>query len=120
MYAIDYGDDLPSPARVWLKEAALPGLAMSRSVGDTVGKAAGVISTPEITSHTLTDADRYLIIASDGLWEFIETDECIQLVQKWCVPLRRYIVFVDGMLLSLAALEECGLVSHLTFSVAVV
>lgn len=83
VYAIDYGDDLPSPARVWLKEAALPGLAMSRSVGDTVGKAAGVISTPEITSHTLTDADRYLIIASDGLWEFIETDECIQLVQKW-------------------------------------
>lgn len=83
VYAIDYGDDLPSPARVWLKEAQLPGLAMSRSVGDTVGKAAGVISTPEITTHTITDQDRYLIIASDGLWEFIETEECVQLTQKW-------------------------------------
>ena len=56
---------------------------MSRSVGDTVGKAAGVISTPEITTHTLTDADRYLVIASDGLWEFITTEECVQLTQKW-------------------------------------
>jgi serine/threonine protein phosphatase PrpC len=83
VYAIDYGDDLPSPARVWLKEAQLPGLAMSRSVGDTVGKAAGVISTPEITTHKITDADRYLVIASDGLWEFIETEECVQLTQKW-------------------------------------
>ena len=60
VYAIDYGDDLPSPARVWLKEAQLPGLAMSRSVGDTVGKAAGVISTPEITTHTINDADRFV------------------------------------------------------------
>jgi len=30
VYAIDYGDDLPSPARVWLKEAQLPGLVRAR------------------------------------------------------------------------------------------
>lgn len=59
--------------------------AMSRSVGDTVGKAAGVISTPEITTHKLTDADRYLVIASDGLWEFIETEECVKITTKWFV-----------------------------------
>jgi len=80
VFAIDYGDDLPSPARVWLRDAQLPGLAMSRSVGDTVGKAAGVISTPEITTHVLTADDKFCIIASDGLWEFIESDEAVKMV----------------------------------------
>lgn len=80
VFAIDYGDDLPSPARVWLRDAQLPGLAMSRSVGDTVGKAAGVISTPEITTHVLTADDQFCIIASDGLWEFIESAEAVKMV----------------------------------------
>ena len=88
VFAIDYGDDLPSPARVWLRDAQLPGLAMSRSVGDTVGKAAGVISTPEITTHVLTENDLFCIIASDGLWEFIESDEAVQMVSKHEPPIK--------------------------------
>merc|ERR1712032_368085 len=86
VFAIDYGDDLPSPARVWLRDAQLPGLAMSRSVGDTVGKAAGVVSTPEITSHVLTSDDQFCIIASDGLWEFIESDEAVKMVSAHPAP----------------------------------
>ncbi len=34
------------PVRVWLKNFDLPGLAMSRSLGDTIGAQAGVISEP--------------------------------------------------------------------------
>ena len=88
VFAIDYGDDLPSPARVWLRDAQLPGLAMSRSVGDTVGKAAGVISTPEITTHVLSKDDRFCIIASDGLWEFIESAEAVQMVSAHDPPIQ--------------------------------
>ena len=34
------------PNRVWLKDAELPGLAMSRSLGDYVAQSVGVIPEP--------------------------------------------------------------------------
>lgn len=61
----------------------LPGLAMSRSLGDTVAKQAGVISNPEITRRVLSnDADAYLVLGSDGLWEFIESQEVAEIVHQ--------------------------------------
>lgn len=36
------------PARVWLMEENIPGLAMSRSFGDYVASQVGVISIPEV------------------------------------------------------------------------
>ena len=35
------------PPRVWLRNEDIPGLAMSRSMGDSCGAMAGVISIPE-------------------------------------------------------------------------
>lgn len=36
------------PLRVWLKYDDVPGLAMTRSLGDSVAAKAGVIAEPEI------------------------------------------------------------------------
>lgn len=36
------------PARVWFKDQDMPGLAMSRSMGDSCGAQVGVIAIPEI------------------------------------------------------------------------
>ena len=41
------------PARVWLKDENIPGLAMSRSIGDNVASSVGVIPEPEC-KHLLT------------------------------------------------------------------
>ena len=83
VFAIEYDDGGPSPARVWLKDKMLPGLAMSRSLGDTVAKSAGVISNPEITRRVLShDKESYLVLGSDGLWEFIESQEVAEIVHR--------------------------------------
>ena len=42
----DNGDPV-GPARVWLKTQNIPGLAMSRSIGDLVAGSVGVIPEPE-------------------------------------------------------------------------
>lgn len=63
------------PARVWLKELEVPGLAMSRSLGDQVAQSVGVSPEPEITIYDIDINDRYIIIASDGVWEFLSNDE---------------------------------------------
>ena len=34
--------------RVWFKDRNIPGLAMTRSFGDTVASPIGVINTPEV------------------------------------------------------------------------
>ncbi|KAA0173381.1 hypothetical protein FNF27_05158 [Cafeteria roenbergensis] len=74
--AIRYPDGEEGPVRVWCGGGSdVPGLAMSRSVCDTVGKRAGVSSEPDITTTTLTKSDAFLVVASDGLWEFMEGDD---------------------------------------------
>jgi serine/threonine protein phosphatase PrpC len=55
---------------------------MSRSLGDNVAHSVGVISTPDITIHELTPFDKFLILATDGLWEFISNDKAIQIVAE--------------------------------------
>lgn len=47
--SITYDDGIDGPPRVWLRDEGVPGLAMSRSVGDTIAKQAGVCSEVEVT-----------------------------------------------------------------------
>lgn len=36
--------------------------------------------TPEVTHYRLQPDDAFLILASDGVWEFIESDEAVEIV----------------------------------------
>lgn len=67
----------------------IPGLGMTRSLGDKAGMEAGVICEPgiislnlmirnvfisnskEFTSRDISEEDKFLIIASDGVWEHL-------------------------------------------------
>jgi serine/threonine protein phosphatase PrpC len=60
---------------VWLKNEDIPGLAMTRSFGDQIAASVGVLSEPEITEWKFTNDDKFLVLASDGVWEFIESEE---------------------------------------------
>ena len=48
---------------------------MSRSYGDEVAASVGVSAIPEIMEYKITEDDKFVILASDGLWEFIESEE---------------------------------------------
>ena len=63
------------PPRVWKAKTNYPGLAMSRSLGDFQAKQCGVIASPEIIEYTLTRNSKYLILCSDGVWEFITNEQ---------------------------------------------
>lgn len=69
------------PARVWNKAGNMPGLAMSRSIGDGVAKKLGVISTPIVKTFFLSPgSDLFLILASDGVWDVLTNTEVIRYV----------------------------------------
>ena len=63
------------PPRVWKAEANYPGLAMSRSLGDFQAKQCGVIAIPQILLFTLNKNSKYIVICSDGVWEFISNEQ---------------------------------------------
>lgn len=76
------GEDI-GPLRVWLQGEDAPGLAMTRALGDTLARKCGVISTPEVTITPLSPVDAFVILASDGIWEFISSQEAVDLAGSY-------------------------------------
>merc|ERR1712008_489295 len=86
VFAVEYDDGIDGPPRVWLGHMDVPGLAMSRSLGDAVAHTAGVISEPEFTERELLPSDKFIVVATDGLWEFVDNDETVGMVAGATCP----------------------------------
>ncbi|OMJ70664.1 hypothetical protein SteCoe_31309 [Stentor coeruleus] len=71
-----------SPYRVFFPGENYPGLNMSRSFGDKLSRGLGVICEPDVLSLNLTEDDLFILICSDGVWEFITSQEAVNLVNK--------------------------------------
>lgn len=81
---IPYLSRAQGPFRVWLKHENYPGLAMSRSIGDQIAKSIGVTAEPEISEFNLIEAKpKFLIVASDGVWEFLSNHQVTQIVMPY-------------------------------------
>lgn len=74
-----HGKDV-GPERVWLMEQDSPGLAMSRSLGDEIAHSVGVSENPEVFRYDLGPDDKFIVIASDGVWEFMSNEEIGEIV----------------------------------------
>ena len=77
-----YGNGV-GPYRVWAKNKDYPGLAMSRSIGDFNGKNIGIIPDPDIIECTLTIFTKYIVVCSDGVWEFLKNEDVMNFGRKF-------------------------------------
>jgi len=66
--------------RVWTKSGDYPGVAFTRSIGDAVADSLGCFGEPEFTELTATNEDGFIVIASDGVWEFMTSQLVVELV----------------------------------------
>ncbi|XP_042427092.1 probable protein phosphatase 2C 34 isoform X1 [Zingiber officinale] len=86
--------DEPGVHRVWLPTEEAPGLAMSRAFGDYCVKDFGVISEPQVTQRIITNKDRFVVLATDGViqthavWDVISNEEAIRIVSASKDPRR--------------------------------
>ena len=69
--------------RIFLKDENIPGLSITRSFGDRIGKKIGVISNPVINEYTLNKSVKFIIIASSGVWRFMKEKEILNLGIKY-------------------------------------
>ena len=75
------GEDI-GPARVWLSTQDVPGLAMSRSFGDLIAASVGVVARPEVDEREVGEDDAFMVLGSDGVWEFMSNEEVVELVGR--------------------------------------
>lgn len=74
------------PTRVWYQyRGDTLGLAMSRSLGDGIVHKCGVSAEPEIIDHTIVDGDEFLILATDGIWDVVDSNQAVQVVQNFAI-----------------------------------
>ena len=78
-YRDAHGNSL-GPLRVWLKNEDIPGLAMTRSFGDGMAAKVGVNAIPELGEIELTQNDKYIVLASDGVWEFLKNIDVAKII----------------------------------------
>lgn len=88
VFAVEYDDGVDGPSRVWLGNMDVPGLAMSRSLGDSIAHTAGVISEAEFFEYEFNQGreDLIIVMASDGLWEFISDQEALEIAASTTEP----------------------------------
>ncbi len=73
-------------SRVFVKGKDYPGLCMSRSLGDQSVKECGVTAVPDIISMNIEPGKHFVVLASDGVWEFIPSKLVASSLSKRIVP----------------------------------
>mmetsp|Transcript_2234 Transcript_2234/g.2529 ORF Transcript_2234/g.2529 Transcript_2234/m.2529 type:complete len:755 (-) Transcript_2234:120-2384(-) len=81
---IDEGGD---PPRVWHPEQDYPGTAFTRSLGDALAEELGVYAEPEMLTRQLEAEDEIIVLASDGVFEFLTNQSVIDICAKFKDPL---------------------------------
>ena len=72
------------PWRVWKKGKGTPGLALSRSLGDTDAKEIGITAEPDVTAvQVRKEVDRFVVAASDGVWNVMNNAEVATFVETY-------------------------------------
>lgn len=77
---IDEGGD---PPRVWHPTLDYPGTAFTRSLGDQLAEELGVIADPEMVTRELVSGDEIIVLASDGVFEFLTNQSVIDICAKF-------------------------------------
>ena len=84
------GEDIDTEGtipRVWLQDKDIPGTSFTRSIGDSIAESCGVNAEPEILKKRLYKNYEYLVIASDGVFEFLTNQTVIDICDKCSDPL---------------------------------
>lgn len=70
------------PFRVWMKNSNMPGLSLSRSIGDQAFENIGITWKPSFVVNKYLSGEKLVfVIGSDGLFEVLSNKEIIQIMK---------------------------------------
>ncbi|KAG5182546.1 phosphatase 2C-like domain-containing protein, partial [Tribonema minus] len=76
---LDEGGD---PPRIWSPFGEYPGTAFTRSMGDVIAEELGVYAEPEVIHRRLQAGDKFVVVASDGVFEFLTNQSVADMVLR--------------------------------------
>eukprot|EP00887_Chlorella_sp_A99_P001830 scaffold19.g1830.t1 len=80
----DESGELCGAYRVFRRgDDVLPGLAMSRSLGDVYAQAVGVTCEPHVTTYTLSERDLFLVFATDGVCDVMSNEQVVDFIERY-------------------------------------
>lgn len=82
----EYYEEDEDPPRVWHPTMDYPGTAFTRSLGDALAEELGVIAEPEMVTMELEDGDEIIVLATDGVFEFLTNQSVIDICAKFKDP----------------------------------
>lgn len=65
------------PYRVWKSDEDVPGIAITRSLGDLIAHEIGVSAEPEVTCKDIDNEDKFIVMGSDGVWDVMSSAEAV-------------------------------------------
>jgi serine/threonine protein phosphatase PrpC/CRP-like cAMP-binding protein len=80
-------DEDGDPPRVWSPNGDYPGTAFTRSVGDAMAEELGVFAEPELLTREISPQDKMIVLASDGVFEFLTNQSVVDICAKFADPL---------------------------------
>ena len=75
-------DESGDPPRVWEQNMQRPGCAFTRSIGDHVAEKIGVFAEPEPLIRNIDKDTKFVVLASDGVWEFLTSQSVVDMVNR--------------------------------------
>lgn len=94
---VDFGDRIlgdnddvdiaGDPPRCWLQNKSVPGTSFTRSLGDSIAQTIGITAEPEMCTKDISREDRILVLASDGVFEFLPNQTVIDICAQCDDPL---------------------------------
>ncbi len=80
---IDSNGKKIGPLRSFKNNFNIPGLVITRSIGDKIANEIGVINNPEIKYFNLCNEDKFIFVGTDGIFEFISNEECVKIINEF-------------------------------------
>ena len=111
----DEGEDEEDPPRVWAQNGRSPGTAFTRSLGDAVAEKLGVHAEPELLTLKLSDKEKIIVLASDGVWDVLSNQHVIDLACQYADPLEACRALVDASHEEWLKNEECTDEEHASY-----
>ena len=81
-------EEMVDPPKVYERGRTVPGLKHTRSLGEDIWqRRIGITAHAEVTQKELSEQDQFIILASDGVWEYLSSQAVCDRVALFDEPL---------------------------------
>ena len=69
--------------KIFIKNSDIPGINITRSFGDKLGIGIGILNEPYINNYYFKGNEKFILLASNGIWKFIDSDESVKIIKNF-------------------------------------